>query len=60
MLTVLVGLLHMGRLTNVSPDAGAMAFAAVVVLTMIATEALDPRLMWDAASERLNQEEAAT
>jgi paraquat-inducible protein A len=60
MMTVLVGLLHMGPLTSVSPDAGAMAFAAVVVLTMIATEALDPRLMWDAASASLTQEPVAT
>jgi len=52
MMTTLVGLLHMGPLTSVTPDAGSMAFAAVVVLTMIATEALDPRLMWDAASEQ--------
>jgi paraquat-inducible protein A len=44
--------LHMGPLTSVSPDAGSLAFAAVVVLTMIATEALDPRIMWDAARER--------
>jgi paraquat-inducible protein A len=67
MLTTLAGLLHMGPLANVSPDPGALAFAAVVVLTMLATEALDPRLMWDAASDRLDaarldtlQEPAAT
>lgn len=60
MMTVLVGLLHMGPLTSVLPDAGALAFAAVVVLTMLATEALDPRLMWDAASEQLLQERGAT
>jgi paraquat-inducible protein A len=52
MMSTLVGLLHMGPLTSVSPDAGSLAFAAVVVLTMIATEALDPRIMWDAARER--------
>ena len=60
MVTIFVGLLHMGPLSNVSPDGGALAFAAVVVLTMIATEALDPRLMWDAASESLLKEPAAT
>jgi paraquat-inducible protein A len=48
MLTTLVGLLHMGALANVLPADGAMAFAAVVALTMLATEWLDPRLMWDA------------
>jgi paraquat-inducible protein A len=60
MVTVLVGLLHMGPLSNVSPDSGSLAFAAVVVLTMIATEAMDPRIMWDAASESLLKEPAAT
>jgi paraquat-inducible protein A len=60
MVTIFVGLLHMGPLSNVSPDAGSMAFASVVVLTMLATEALDPRLMWDAASESLLKEPAAT
>jgi paraquat-inducible protein A len=60
MVTIFVGLLHMGPLSNVSPDSGSMVFAAVVVLTMIATEALDPRLMWDAASESLAKEPAVT
>lgn len=53
MMSTLVALLQMGLLASVSPDAGAIAFASVVVLTMLATEALDPRLMWDAASERV-------
>jgi paraquat-inducible protein A len=60
MVTVLVSLLHMGPITNVAPDSGSLAFGAVVVLTMIATEAMDPRLMWDAASESLLEEPAAT
>jgi paraquat-inducible protein A len=49
MLTTLVGLLQMGRLASVFPEDGALAFAAVVALTMLGTEWLDPRLMWDAA-----------
>ncbi|HEX4337255.1 MAG TPA: paraquat-inducible protein A [Polyangiaceae bacterium] len=52
MLTVLVGLVHMGFIAEVLPDDGAMAFAAVVVLTMLATEMLDTRLMWDVATPR--------
>lgn len=60
MMATLVGLLHMGPLTSVSPDAGSLAFAAVVVLTMTATEALDPRIMWDAASERRDATRADT
>jgi paraquat-inducible protein A len=60
MVTVLVGLLHMGPITSVYPESGSLAFAAVVVLTMLATEAMDPRLMWDAASESLLKEPAPT
>jgi len=29
---------------------GALAFCAVVILTMFAAETFDPRLMWDAAA----------
>jgi paraquat-inducible protein A len=49
-LTVLVALVRMGFLANVTPGNGALAFAGVVVLTMLATESFDPRLMWDAPS----------
>jgi paraquat-inducible protein A len=52
MLATLVGLMRLGTLANVLPDAGALAFAAVVALTMLATEWLDPRLMWDAVELR--------
>ncbi len=47
--SILVALVRMGSLANVVPEKGAMAFAAVVVLTMLATECFDPRIMWDAA-----------
>jgi paraquat-inducible protein A len=46
---MLVALARFGWLGNVRPEAGATAFCAVVVLTMLASEAFDPRLMWDAA-----------
>jgi paraquat-inducible protein A len=49
MLTILVGAVRLGRIATVNPGLGAVAFCAVVVLTMIATEAFDPRRMWDAA-----------
>jgi paraquat-inducible protein A len=54
MLTVLVALVHMGFVATVLPGPGAVAFAAVVVLTMLAAAAFDPRLMWDAAEARQN------
>jgi len=49
--TVLVSLVHVGVLASVLPRYGAVAFCAVVVLTMWATDAFDPRLMWDAAGK---------
>lgn len=47
----LVELARFGWLGSVRPGAGATAFCAVVVLTMLASEAFDPRLMWDAVGE---------
>ncbi len=49
MLSVLVGLVRFGTIASVRPGMGAMAFCAVVLLTMAVTELFDPRLMWDAA-----------
>jgi paraquat-inducible protein A len=49
MLSSLVGLVQIGLLASVIPGAGALAFAAVVILTMLASASFDPRLMWDAA-----------
>ncbi|MDB4988637.1 MAG: Paraquat-inducible protein [Myxococcaceae bacterium] len=47
--TILVSLVHMGIMASVLPRYGAVAFCGVVILTMLAAEAFDPRLMWDAA-----------
>jgi len=49
MLSILTALVQFGTLSEVRADFGALAFAAVVVLTMIASRAFDARLMWDAA-----------
>ena len=46
---ILVTLVHMQFLATVTPGKGAVAFGAVVVLTMLATMSFDPRLIWDAA-----------
>jgi paraquat-inducible protein A len=51
MLSVLVALVQVGSIASVEPGAGALAFAAVVVITMIAATSFDPRLMWDSAGE---------
>jgi paraquat-inducible protein A len=54
--TLLVSVVHMGKLASVLPGTGALAFCVVVVLTMLAAELFDPRRMWDAAG--LNREAA--
>ena len=51
MLSILVGLVQLGFVATVTPGDGALAFAAVVVLTMLAAMVFDPRLIWDAALE---------
>jgi len=45
-------LIQFGGLASSRPDDGATAFALVVFLTMAASRAFDPRLMWDAAQGR--------
>lgn len=50
--SLLVALLQFGLLANVEPGAAALCFASVVVLTMIAAETFDPKLIWDAHDER--------
>ena len=47
MVSVLAAVLQFGAVTSVHAGDGLVAFAAVVLLTMIATEAFDSRLMWD-------------
>ncbi len=45
--TFTVALIQMRPLMSIQPGAGILFFAAVVVLTMIASENFDPRLIWD-------------
>ena len=45
--TILVALVHLGSLANVEARVGGFYFGAVVVLTMLAAESFDPRLIWD-------------
>ncbi len=46
---LLATLVHFESLASIRAGAGAVAFGAVVVLTMFAAHAFDPRLIWDAA-----------
>ena len=47
--SILVGVVQFGKIASVYPGPGAIAFAAVVILTMLAAHSFDPRLMWDGA-----------
>jgi len=52
MVSILLALVQFGALTRVRVDPGMIAFAAVVIVTMIAVKCFDSRLMWDAAESR--------
>ncbi len=45
-----VALVQLQPLMSVAPGPGLFFFAAVVVLTMLAVESFDPRLIWDPSS----------
>ena len=45
--TILVALVHLGSLASVEARLGAVFFGTVVVLTILAAESFDPRLIWD-------------
>jgi paraquat-inducible protein A len=49
--TIMVALIKLGNLATIEAGAGAVFFGAVVVITIIAAESFDPRLMWDAIEE---------
>jgi paraquat-inducible protein A len=49
---IAAALMQFGFIARVEPGSGIASFAGVVLLTMIATETFDPRLMWDAAAAR--------
>jgi paraquat-inducible protein A len=44
---ILVALVHVGELLVIRPGIAAYSFAGVVIVTMLAAECFDPRLMWD-------------
>jgi paraquat-inducible protein A len=47
--TFAVGLVQLRPLMSVAPQPGVLFFSAVVVLTIIAAESFDPRLIWDSS-----------
>jgi paraquat-inducible protein A len=57
---LLVALVQFKSYALVLPGGGAVAFAAVVVLTMLASMSFDPRLIWDAAEAADSEESYAS
>ena len=45
--SILVALVHLTGLLVILPGAAAVAFAGVVIVTIIAAESFDPRIIWD-------------
>jgi len=50
----LTGAVQFGSLAKVLPQPGAIAFAAAVVLTMLATDAFDPHALWNDPDPQLS------
>ncbi len=57
--SLLGALVTFGAIVTIQPGTGALAFCAVVVLTMFAAETFEPRLMWDAAATEATGRAAA-
>lgn len=54
--TVLVALVQLGFLANIEAGPGALYFSMVVIITMFAAMAFDPRLIWDPVEENHERE----
>jgi paraquat-inducible protein A len=48
---ILVALIQITGIVVISPGSAALAFAAMVIVTMVAAEGFDPRLIWDQGEE---------
>ncbi len=44
---ILVALIHLSNLLVIRPGGATIAFAGVVIISMLAAESFDPRMMWD-------------
>ncbi len=49
--TILIALVKLGVLAEIAAGPAVLYFAFVVVLTMLAAESFDPRLIWDVVEE---------
>jgi paraquat-inducible protein A len=53
--SLLGALVQFGNAVTIEPGFGALAFCGVVFITILAAEAFDPRLMWDAAARNAHR-----
>ena len=51
-IAILVGLVQLQGLATITAGPAALAFAAVVILTMVAAMSFEPRLIWDPLEEQ--------
>jgi len=49
--SILVALIKLGDVLSFYPGVAALTFACVVIITMVAAELFDPRLIWDKAAQ---------
>jgi paraquat-inducible protein A len=49
LLAILVAVVKLEQLATILPGPGIIAFASVVILTILASQSFDPRLIWDDA-----------
>jgi paraquat-inducible protein A len=49
---ILAALVHLGGLLVIRPGIAALSFAGVVIVTMVAAESFDSRLIWDNMEEK--------
>lgn len=57
---ILVALIRAGSLMSITPGPAALAFGAVVVLTMLAAITFDPRLIWDTPTPHTQHRKTAS
>jgi paraquat-inducible protein A len=55
-IAIMLTLVDRGQILNFTPGFGAVAFGIVVVLTMLAAESIDPRLLWDKHASKIQSE----
>ena len=58
--SLLAGLVQIEGFAKITAGFGVLAFASVVVLTMLAALSFDPRLTWDSSDQELDETKEST